>query len=110
MHSGDHHGDDQGASQPVTYAVTGDTPYGTAAGRELPNDVSEINADLQVRLVMHLGDIKNGSSQCSTRYFEQIRADFNQFDDPMVFTPGDQRMDRLPPRQQRRLLAGRSRC
>lgn len=74
--SGDHHGD-QGASQPATYAVIGDTPYGQPQVENSPNDISEINADLQVRLVMHLGDIKNGSSQCSTRYFEQIRADFN---------------------------------
>jgi hypothetical protein len=38
---------------------------------------------------MHLGDIKNGSSQCTTSYFEQIRADFDLFEDPLVFTPGD---------------------
>ena len=38
---------------------------------------------------MHLGDIKNGSSQCTTSYFEQIRADFDGFADPLVYTPGD---------------------
>ena len=63
--------------------MIGDTPYGQPQVENSPNDISEINADLQVRLVMHLGDIKNGSSQCSTRYFEQIRADFNQFEEPM---------------------------
>ena len=42
-----------------------------------------------VSLVMHLGDIKNGSSVCSTEYFEQIRNDFDGFEDPFVYTPGD---------------------
>ena len=86
--SDDHHGDDR-SSRPVTYAVIGDTPYGLPQLENFPNDVAEINADPQVRLVMHLGDIKNGSSECSTPYFEQVRADFNQFEDPLVYTPGD---------------------
>jgi hypothetical protein len=74
---------------PVTYAIIGDTPYGQPQIDNFPNDVAEINADPRVRLVMHLGDIKNGSSRCDTSYFDQIRADFNQFRDPLVYTPGD---------------------
>jgi hypothetical protein len=82
--SGDEHG-----SGPITYAVIGDTPYGTPQVENFPNDVAEINADPAVRLVMHLGDIKNGSSLCTTSYFEGIRADFDGFVDPLVYTPGD---------------------
>jgi len=85
--SGEHHNVER--SGPVTYAVIGDTPYGKPQLENFPNDVAEINADPQVRLVMHLGDIKNGSSECTTPYFEGIRADFNQFVDPFVYTPGD---------------------
>jgi hypothetical protein len=77
------------ASRPATYAIIGDTPYGAPQIANFPNDVAEINADPAVSLVMHLGDIKNGSSQCSTGYFETIRADFDQFEDPLVYTPGD---------------------
>jgi hypothetical protein len=73
----------------VTYAVIGDTPYGQPQIDNFPNDVAEINQDPKVRLVMHLGDIKNGSSVCSTDYFNQIRADFDAFKDPFVYTPGD---------------------
>jgi hypothetical protein len=73
----------------ATYAVIGDTPYGTPQLENFPNDVAEINADPQVQLTMHLGDIKNGSSQCTSSYFEQIRADFDRFADPLVYTPGD---------------------
>jgi hypothetical protein len=82
-------GHNGGRGHAVTYAVIGDTPYGTPQLENFPNDVAEINADQQVRLVMHLGDIKNGSSQCTTSYFEQIRADFDGFADPLVYTPGD---------------------
>lgn len=80
---------DENGSGPVTYAVIGDTPYGTPQLENFPNDVAEINADPAVRLVMHLGDIKNGSSLCTTGYFEAIRADFDGFADPLVYTPGD---------------------
>jgi hypothetical protein len=83
------HGAPLDAAKPVTYAIVGDTPYGTPQVENFANDVGEINADPGVSLVMHLGDIKNGSTACSTSYFEQIRADFDQFEDPVVYTPGD---------------------
>jgi hypothetical protein len=83
---GNSNGNHDGAA---TYAIFGDTPYGTPQFENFPNDVAEINADPQVQLAMHLGDIKNGSSQCTTAYFEQIRADFDGFVDPLVYTPGD---------------------
>jgi hypothetical protein len=84
-----HHDHHRGSATPVTYAVIGDTPYGQPQIDNFPNDVAEINQDPKVRLVMHLGDIKNGSTECSTSYFEQIRADFDAFKDPFVYTPGD---------------------
>jgi hypothetical protein len=77
------------AAAPTTYAVIGDTPYGSAQVANFPNDVADINADPAVALAIHLGDIKNGSSRCDTGYFEQIRADFDLFQDPLVYTPGD---------------------
>ena len=86
-HSGGPHG--FGHASPFTYAMIGDTPYGVPQLENFPNDVAEIDADPDVRLVIHLGDIKNGSSECTTPYFEQIRTDFNGFVDPLVYTPGD---------------------
>ncbi len=73
----------------TTYAVFGDTPYGSAQIANFPNDLAEINADPAVSLVLHLGDIKNGSTVCPTSYFDLIRADFDGFADPLVYTPGD---------------------
>jgi hypothetical protein len=80
---------DNRSNTAVTYGVIGDTPYGQPQIDNFPNDVAEINSDPKVRLVMHLGDIKNGSSVCSTDYFNLIRSDFDQFKDPLVYTPGD---------------------
>ena len=83
-------GDDRGESaRAVTYAIIGDTPYGQPQVDNFPNDVADINADPNVRLVVHLGDIKNGSSRCDTTYFQAILGDFAGFQDPLVYTPGD---------------------
>jgi hypothetical protein len=34
--------------------------------------------------VLHRGDIKSGSTQCTDAYFAQIRSDFDRFEDPLV--------------------------
>jgi hypothetical protein len=71
------------------FAVIGDIPYGAAQIARFPAVVDQINADPQVQLVDHLGDIKDGSSQCTDQYFAQVRAQFDRFEDPFVYTPGD---------------------
>jgi hypothetical protein len=74
---------------PTTLAIIGDIPYGDALIAEFPQDIREINADPDVSRVVHLGDIKNGSSRCDTSYFQARFADFQTFADPLVYTPGD---------------------
>lgn len=82
-----------GAKQPPapakTYAVIGDTPYGAAQVAAFPQDVAALNADPDASLVLHLGDIKSGSTRCDTSYFELVRSQFDAFADPLVYTPGD---------------------
>lgn len=71
-----------------SFAVIGDVPYGAAQVEAFPGWVDDINAgDLQ--LVVHVGDIKSGSIECSTSYFEMIRTQFDRFEAPLVYTPGD---------------------
>jgi hypothetical protein len=77
------------APRATDYAIIGDTPYGATMFNLFPGRIAQINADPKVRLVVHLGDIKNGSSRCDTSYFDAIRADFDAFSDPLVYTPGD---------------------
>jgi hypothetical protein len=74
----------------ITYAVIGDFPYGPVKRAELPALVDKINADPTIERVLHLGDIKAGSSSdCSDAYFADIRQQFDRFNDPLVYTPGD---------------------
>ncbi|MDQ3676738.1 MAG: hypothetical protein M3401_08060 [Actinomycetota bacterium] len=75
--------------KPVTLAVIGDIPYGDAQIATFPAEIGEISADPDVRRVVHLGDIKNGSSRCDTSYFRARLADFNRVEDPLLYTPGD---------------------
>jgi hypothetical protein len=84
--TGDHH--------PFTMAVYGDSPYGTS-----PTDTSQfdanpafidsINADPQVSLVAHVGDIHSGKQYCTKAYDESIAGLWTNFQDPLVYTPGD---------------------
>ena len=73
----------------VTYAIIGDTPYGASQLVDFPRLVSALNGDPDVELTVHLGDIKDGASPCSDDYFDQMRANFDTLQDPLVVTPGD---------------------
>jgi hypothetical protein len=77
------------AAKDYTLAVIGDIPYGDVQIARFPAVVDQINADPAVSLVTHLGDIKSGSSLCTTEYFQAIREQFDRFQDPLVYTPGD---------------------
>ena len=72
-----------------SFAVIGDVPYGAAQIAAFPGWIQQINHDPVVRSVIHLGDIKNGSSLCTDSYFDLIRSDFDTFEDPLIYTPGD---------------------
>jgi glycerophosphoryl diester phosphodiesterase len=75
--------------EPRTLAIIGDTPYGDEQEAAFPRLVTDVNEDPRVRAVVHLGDIKNGSSTCDDARLERLRDLFATFDDPFVYTPGD---------------------
>jgi hypothetical protein len=72
-----------------TLAIIGDTPYGDEQEAAFPRLVADVDDDPDVSAVLHLGDIKNGSSTCDDERFERLRALFATFDDPFLLTPGD---------------------
>lgn len=74
---------------PYTFAVIGDVPYGAAAVTDFPAFIQGINADPDVRMVTHLGDIKSGSETCDDARLSLVRQDFDLFADPLAYTPGD---------------------
>ncbi|MEJ7825467.1 MAG: metallophosphoesterase [Solirubrobacteraceae bacterium] len=77
------------SKNPLTMAVIGDTPYGAEQIERFPALVEDINADPKVRLVLHLGDVKNGSSPCTDERLKTSRDLYETFKDPFVLTPGD---------------------
>jgi len=75
---------------PVDLAVIGDTPYGAAQIADLPNLIAAMNsASPAVSEIVHLGDIKNGSSRCDTSYFQYVLDNFSASNLPFLYTPGD---------------------
>jgi hypothetical protein len=74
---------------PVEVALIADTPYGDAQRRQFPALVEAVNSDPQVRMVLHAGDVKNGSSTCDDARFTDLAALYGTFADPFVLTPGD---------------------
>jgi hypothetical protein len=81
--------EEQESAGGYTFAVIGDIPYGSDQITKFPAVVAQINADPAVQWVVHLGDIKNGSTACSDEYFQLIKGDFDKFEDPFVYTVGD---------------------
>lgn len=85
----DNTADSTGDRRAFTFGVIGDIPYGEGEIAKFPARIQDINADSALKFVTHVGDIKNGSTVCSDEYFENIRTQFDTFDHPLVFTPGD---------------------
>ena len=100
---GEHDDADGGDSngKPLTLAVIGDWPYSLGLVAAAPLLISSINSDPNVRLVVHVGDIHSGSMACTGASLLPLPAGsnpawnlaiftlFGQFNDPVVYTPGD---------------------
>jgi hypothetical protein len=85
---------DPHSANPLTLAVYGDAPYGTsptdtAEFAATPAFIDAINADPAVDLVVHVGDIHSGKQYCTEAYDRAVAALWQRFQDPLVYTPGD---------------------
>jgi hypothetical protein len=77
-----------------TLAVYGDSPYGlnntdTSQVALTPQFIAAVNADPDVSGVLHVGDIHSGKSYCTVDYDNQIASLWSSFQDPFIYTPGD---------------------
>src|SRR4051794_11636776 len=77
-----------------TLAVYGDAPYGvnqadTAQFQATPAFIDAINAAPKVDRVIHVGDIHSGKQLCTQAYDQSVFDLWTRFQDPLVFTPGD---------------------
>jgi hypothetical protein len=77
------------SANPVTLAIVGDVPYGTSQESTFSDLIGAVNSDPKVRTVVHVGDIKSGSTTCTDERFAAVRRAFDTFEDPVVYTPGD---------------------
>ena len=73
----------------TTFAVIGDVPYGDAQIAAFPGWIDRINDQAGLDLAFHVGDIKTGSSPCTDDYNGWIREQFDRFEMPLLYTPGD---------------------
>jgi hypothetical protein len=106
----DRDGDDHRDNDKVTIAVFGDWPYNKILLDSAPLLINSINADRDVSLVVHVGDIHSGSQACTSAginnyngvtplqspiptsapdYNQKIFFQFQQLKPPVVYTPGD---------------------
>lgn len=82
------------AADVLTLAVYGDSPYGTSPTDNAQLDatpafIAAINADPDVSLVLHVGDIHSGKQYCTEDYDRTILNLWSTFTAPLVYTPGD---------------------
>jgi len=88
-------------NRPLTVAVFGDWPYNQNLLDNAPLLIDSVNADPKVSMVIHVGDIHSGSMACTSAgilpplassnpgWNQGIYYQFQQFKDPLVYTPGD---------------------
>lgn len=77
------------SAKALTVAVIGDVPYGTEQEARFGELIAAINGDPKVRVALHVGDIKSGGTTCTNERLAGVRAAFATFEDPVVYTPGD---------------------
>ena len=85
---------DTKSANTLTVAVYGDSPYGTSPTdtsqtQATPAFIASINADSEVDLVLHVGDIHSGKQYCTSSYDLAIFDMWRAFKSPLVYTPGD---------------------
>ncbi|MEO3807783.1 metallophosphoesterase [Sphaerisporangium sp. B11E5] len=78
-----------GRGPSFTFALLGDTPYGEAQEAAFPELVKDVNAAKGVKLVLHAGDVKSGSTSCDDAHLTATARQYQTFEDPFVLTPGD---------------------
>lgn len=77
-------------ADPFTFIALGDAPYGDPAVvyPQYETLIKTIN-DRAPQLVLHIGDIKSGSTLCSDELILKQRDFMNSFSAPVIYTPGD---------------------
>ena len=87
-----------------TFAVIGDIPYGAAQIAAVPEGRSTRSTRTgRSSWSPSRGHQERLVASAATSTSRMIKTQFDRFADPLVYTIGRQRVDRLPPREQRRV-------
>ncbi|MCB1960779.1 MAG: hypothetical protein KDE68_09715 [Rhodocyclaceae bacterium] len=70
------------------FAIIGDSPYSDYERRHLPGMLADISVT-KPAFILHVGDIKSGTSYCSDEMYADRLALFNSVPAPLIYTPGD---------------------
>jgi hypothetical protein len=77
------------SAEPFTFVALGDVPYNVPADyARFERLITEVNK-ARPAFSIHVGDIKSGGSACSDENFQKIKDYFGTFEQPLVYTPGD---------------------
>jgi hypothetical protein len=79
---------DEHRGNPYEIGLIGDMPYGPTGRAQFPNVIADINAH-KLAFTAFDGDIKNGSERCDQPIYDAAVANFNSFNDPLIYVPGD---------------------
>ena len=75
-------------AETVSFGLFGDTPYNHWERQHLPELIGEMDRE-ELAFVIHDGDIKSGSSECSDTTFLDILGVFQNSKHPLIYVPGD---------------------
>ncbi len=74
---------------PFTFATLGDTQDISDKGQARLNGLIESINQRQPAFVIHIGELKGGSDSCHNEYYQRLLRTANQFNNPLVYLPGD---------------------
>jgi predicted phosphodiesterase len=75
--------------QSFSFALIGDAPYTETEEVEFVKLIDELNNQKNLEFVVHIGDIKSGSTPCEDRLFLNRKKQFDSFVHPLIYVPGD---------------------
>jgi hypothetical protein len=75
-------------AQPYDVAVFGDVPYSESLEANYDRMIADINSR-NMAFSTHVGDYKDADSPCTEAVLNENVVRFDSFDDPLVYTPGD---------------------
>jgi hypothetical protein len=76
-------------SEPFEFIAYGDVPYRTPQDFPKFDRLIEAINGFKPAFSINVGDIKSSSEPCTDEYFKNMAQRFQRFEQPMIYTPGD---------------------